>query len=182
MDLLLCLEHILSDFCFLFNQQNFALFQSLIIGFIANNGGGTLTSLYQLSCSETRYWSFVKFLSRGKWNADAIAAHLIKRIQQEFPIWVYIYDETKVIKTGTTQWGLHFFRNFSFQRRSINQSKFVFGHQFGTLGLLCQTATGWLLFPVWVKLMCPKMIRDKSNGSSFPLRFYVIRLSAPLQV
>ena len=127
MDLLLCLYKSLSDFCSLFNQQNFALFQSFIIGFVANSGGGTLTSLYQSSCSETRYRSFVKFLSRGKWNADAIAAHLIKRIRQEFLIWVYIYDGTKAIKTGTTQWGLHFFRNFSFQRRPINQSKYQFG-------------------------------------------------------
>ena len=102
MDFLLCLYKSLSDFCSLFNQQNFALFQSFIIGFVANSGGGTLTSLYQSSCSETRYWSFVKFLSRGKWNADAIAAHLIKRIRQEFLIWVYIYDGTKAIKTGTT--------------------------------------------------------------------------------
>ena len=164
MDLLLCLEKILSDFRSLFNQQNFALFQAFIFGFIANGGNGTLTSLYQSSCSQTRYWSFTKFLSRGKWDADAVAALIIKRLQNTFANWVYIYDETKAIKTGTTQWGLHFFRNFSFQRRSINQSKFVFGHQFGALGLLCQTATGWLLFPVWVKLMCPKTIRDKSNA------------------
>ncbi|RKU10411.1 hypothetical protein C6501_13735, partial [Candidatus Poribacteria bacterium] len=137
MNLLLCLEQIISDFRPLFNQQNFMLFQAFIFGFIANGGGGTLTSLYQSSCSQTRYWSFSKFLSRGKWDADVIAAHLIKRIQQEFPIWVYIYDETKAIKTGITQWGVHFFRNFSFYRRSRNQSKYQFGHQFGALGLLC---------------------------------------------
>ena len=40
----------------------------------------------------------------------------------------------------------------------------MFGHQFGALGLLCETATGWMLFPVWVKLMCPKTLRDKSNA------------------
>lgn len=164
MDLLLCLEKIISDFRPLFNQQNFMLFQAFIFGLIANGGGGTLTSIYQSSCSHTRYWSFPKFLSRGKWDADAVAAHLIKRIQQAFPVWVYIYDETKAIKTGITQWGLHFFRNFSFYRRSINQSKYQFGHQFGALGLLCQTTTGWTLFPVWVKLMCPQKIRDKSNA------------------
>ena len=164
MDLLLCLEKILSDFRSLFNQQNFALFQAFIFGFIANGGDGTLTSLYQSSCSQTRYWSFAKFLSRGKWDADAVATHLIKLVQQVYANWVYIYDETKAAKIGKSQWGLHFFRNFSFQRRSINQSKFVFGHQFGALGLLCETATGWMLFPVWVKLMCPKTLRDKSNA------------------
>ena len=164
MDLLFCLQHILSDFCFLFNPQNFSLFQAFIFGFIANEGNSTLTGLYQSSFSQTRYWSFAKFLSRGKWDADAVAAHLIKQVQQVFPNWVYIYDETKAIKTGKSQYGLHFFRNFSFQRRNINQSKFQFGHPFGALGLLCKTATGHILFPVWVKLMCPKTLRDKSNA------------------
>ena len=37
-----CLGDILSDFRHLFNQQNFALFQAFIFGFIANSGRGTL--------------------------------------------------------------------------------------------------------------------------------------------
>ena len=164
MDLLFCLESILSDFRHLFNQQNFALFQAFIFGFIANNGRGTLTELYQCSASETQYWSFPKFLSRGQWNADAVAALLIRRIQCDFPQWVYVYDETKALKTGISQWGLHFFRNFSYQRHRVNQSKFHYGHEFGALGLLCQTATQWHLFPVWVKLILPQSIRDKSQA------------------
>ncbi len=44
----------------------------------------------------------------------------------------------------------------------MNQSKFHYGHEFGALGLLCQTATQWHLFPVWVKLILPQSIRDKS--------------------
>ena len=163
MDLLFCLESILSDFRYLFNQQNFALFQAFIVGFIANRGNqGTLTELYQASASETKYWSFPKFLSRGQWNADAVAARLIKSIQGCFTQWVYVYDETKALKTGKSQWGLHFFRNFSYQKHRVNQSKFHYGHEFGALGLLCQTPTQWLLFPVWVKLILPQSIRDKS--------------------
>ena len=63
MDLLFCLGDILSDFRHLFNQQNSALFEAFIFGFIANRGNrGTLTELYQSSGSETQYWSFPKFL------------------------------------------------------------------------------------------------------------------------
>lgn len=164
MDLLFCLESILSDFRHLFNQQNFALFQAFIFGFIANRGNGTLTELYQSGTSETKYWSFPKFLSRGQWNADAVAALLIRRIQHLFDDWVYVYDETKALKTGKTQWGLHFFRNFSYQKHRVNQSKFHYGHEFGALGLLCQTPTQWHLFPVWVKLILPQSIRDKSDA------------------
>ena len=164
MDLLFYLESILSDFRHLFNQQNFALFQAFIFGFIANRGNGTLTELYQLSVSETKYWSFPKFLSRGKWNADAVAALLIKRIQRDFTHWVYVYDETKALKTGKAQWGLHFFRNFSYQKGRVNPSKFHYGHEFGALGVLCQTPREWLLFPVWVKLILPESIRDKSQA------------------
>ena len=32
----------------------------------------------------------------------------------------------------------------------------------GALGLLCRTTTDWLLFPVWVKLILPQTLRDKS--------------------
>lgn len=164
MNLLFCLGDILSDFRLLFNQQNFLLFQAFIFGFIANRGNGTLTELYQCSASETKYWSFPKFLSRGRWSADAVAALLIKRIQPLFEEWVYVYDETKALKTGTSQWGLHFFRNFSYQKHRVNQSKFHFGHEFGALGLLCATATDWQFFPVWVKLIVPQTIRDKTDA------------------
>ena len=71
------------------------LFQAFIIGFITNGGGGTLTSLYQSGCSQTRYWSFTKFLSRGKWDADAVAALMMKLLQQAKEIWVYVYDEMR---------------------------------------------------------------------------------------
>ena len=164
MNLLFCLESILTDFRHLFNKQNFSLFKALIFGFIGNTGSGTLTNLYQSSGSERRYWSFVKFLSRGNWDADAVATLLIKRLQQHFAAWVYVYDTTKALKTGKSQWGLHFFRNFSYQKHRVNQSKFHFGHEFGALGVLCSTATERLLFPVWVKLISPQTIRDKSDA------------------
>ena len=164
MNLLSCLGDILSDFRHLFNPQNFALFEAFIFGFIANSGRGTLTELYQASGSQTRYGSFPKFLSRGKWDADAVAVLLIRRLQQLFEDWVYVYDETKVLKTGKSQWGLHFFRNFRYQKGRVNPSKFHYGHEFGALGLLCRTAAAWQLFPVWVKLIAPQTLRDKSGA------------------
>ena len=106
----------------------------------------------------------MKFLSRGKWDADAVAQRLIKLLQQRFDNWVYVYDETRAIKTGEQQFGLHFFRNHRYQKRNTNQSKFHFGHQFGALGLLCTTVTETILFPVWVKLICPKTHRDNSGS------------------
>ena len=164
MHLLLHLESILSDFRFMFNSQNFALFQAFIYGFITHTREGTLTQLYQSSASQTRYWSFPKFLSRGKWDPDAVAAHLIGSIQGIFDTWVYVYDETQALKTGDSQWGLHFFRNFSYQKHRVNQSKFHYGHEFGALGLLCATPTQWRLFPVWVKLIVPQTLRDKKDA------------------
>ena len=164
MHLLLHLESIVSDFRHLFNQQNFSLFQAFIFGFITQTNGGALTALYQSSGSQMRYWSFPKFLSRGKWDTDAVAMCLIKKIQQVFADWVYVYDATQALKTGKSQWGLHFFRNFSYQRHGVNQSKFHFGHEFGALGLLCATPTEWMLFPVWVKLIVPQTLRDKGDA------------------
>ena len=164
MNLLFCLEDILSYFRPLFNQQNFSLFQAMICGFIANTHGGTLTGLYQSSFSETKYWSFTKFLSRGVWDVDAVAARLVEKIQEVFPDWVYVYDLTSAVKTGKQQYGLHFFRNLKYQKGRMNQSKFHFGHEFAALGLLCQTATQWMLFPVWVRLIVPGKLRDKGDA------------------
>ena len=90
MHLLLHLDGILSDFRFMFNSQNFALFQAFIYGFITHTGQGTLTQLYQSRGTQTRYGSFPKFLSRGKWDADAVATHLMKYLQARFPQWVYV--------------------------------------------------------------------------------------------
>ena len=165
MHLLLHLESIVSDFRHLFNQQNFALFQAFLFGFMTHIPGGSLTDLYQSSRAQTRYWSFPKFLSRGKWEvSDAVAACLMKKIQRVFPDWVYVYDETHARKTGSSQYGLHFFRNFSYQRHRVNQSKFHHGHEFGALGLLSATPKEWLLFPVWVKLIVPQSLRDKTDA------------------
>ena len=117
MHLLLHLESIVSDFRFMFNSQNFALFQACLYGFITHTGTGTLTQLYQARRTQTRYGSFPKFLSRGNSDADALAAHLTKYLQARFPHWVYVYDQTHAVKTRGSQWGLHFFRNFSYCRR-----------------------------------------------------------------
>ena len=157
-------NRILTDFRHLFNTQNFALFHAVIIGLIAHSGRGTVTSIYQARPSSKRYGSFVKFLARGKWDADAVAIQLLKRIQTHFPDGVYVYDDTKAIKTGKTQWGLYFFRNFRYQKRNVNPSKYHLGHQFGALGWLCDTAKELLLFPVWVKLICAQTMRDKSDA------------------
>lgn len=95
----------------------------------------------------------IKFLSRGKWDADAVAKRLLEFLQATFENWVYVYDETHAKKTGKAQFGLHFFRNYRYQKR--NQSKFHWGHQFAALGLLCMTAAQTILFPVWVKMIVP---------------------------
>ena len=164
MHLIFCLVDILTQFRSLFNRQNFALFCTFIVGLITHRHRATLTGIYQAVRPKVGYGSLVKFLSRGKWDNDAVAQRLIKLLQQRFDNWVYVYDETRAIKTGEKQFGLHFFRNHRYQKRNTNQSKFHFGHQFGALGLLCTTVTETILFPVWVNLICPKTHRDNSGS------------------
>ena len=162
MDLIFCLSTILTEFRPLFNRQNFALFCTFILGLITHRRQATLTEIYQAVRPKSGYGSLVKFLSRGKWDADAVAKRLIQLLQTRFDKWVYVYDETHAVKTGNQQFGLHFFRNHRYQKRNTNQSKFHHGHQFGALGLLCRTVTETILFPVWVKLICPETDRDNS--------------------
>jgi len=139
----------------LFTSQGYALFCAFIMGFIFCPGRKTVTGIYQAGRPKSRYWSLVKFLSRGKWDQDALAVYLIRLLQGIFKNWVYVYDETYAVKTGKSQFGLHFFPNHRYQKRNKNQSKFHWGHQFAALGLLCLTVSQALLFPVWVKMLLP---------------------------
>ncbi len=100
MDLIFCLHQIVTEFRPLFNQQSFELFCAFIEGLIIGHSPQTVTSIYQASRPNVRYWSMVKFLSRSKWSADAVAKCLLRVLQQTFDNWVYVYDETKAIKTG----------------------------------------------------------------------------------
>ena len=99
------------------------------------------------------------------WDVDAVATRLIEKGQDVFTDWVYVYDLTSALKTGKKQYGLHFFRNFKYQKGRVNPSKFHFGHEFAALGLLCQkVSTQWVFFPVWVRLMVPRKLRDKGDA------------------
>ena len=108
MSLIFCLTTILTEFRPLFNRQNFTLFCTFILGLITHRRQATLTEIYQAVRPKSGYGSLVKFLSRGKWDADAVAKRLIQLLQDRFDKWVYVYDETQAIKTGTKQFGLHF--------------------------------------------------------------------------
>lgn len=155
MDFFFHLTEILLYFRPLFNSQNFALFCAFIYGFLFYPGRKTVTGLYIGSQPKSCYWSLIKFLSRGKWDADVVAKRLLELLQTVFKHWVYVYDETHAQKTGKAQFGLHFFRNHRYQKRNTNQSKFHWGHQFAALGLLCFTVSQTVLFPVWVKMLLP---------------------------
>ena len=155
MNMLSDLTEVLSVFRPLFTNQGYALFCAFIMGFIFCPGRKTVTGIYQASKPKSRYWSLVKFLSRGKWDADAVAQRLIQMMQKVFDNWVYVYDETHAVKTGKSQFGLHFFRNHKYRKGNRNQSKFHWGHQFAALGLLCLSASQTILFPVWVKMILP---------------------------
>ena len=184
METFVLLEAVLYRFRDLLGSQNFALFcaylpvrvartQTGVWGVITCRGPHTVSEIYQASGCETQYWSLIKFLSRGKWDWQAVCGRLIWVILSYLPVrctlacaqrasrqtglpqWVYIYDHTHAIKTGKKQFGLHFFRNHRYRKRNTNQSKFHWGHEFAGLGILGLTSVGALLFPVWVQLLTP---------------------------
>lgn len=108
-----------------------------------------------------RIGCFLSFYSVGN-GADKVASVLTHQVQNVFCKGVYVYDETYATKTGKSQYGLHFFRNTSYQTHNKNQSKFHYGHQFGALGWLCETPVGSRVFPLSVRVMCPSKKRDSS--------------------
>ena len=155
MNVISSINDLLTFFQPLFNSQGYALFCAFIMGILCYPKRKTITGIYQACPSKSKYWSMVKFLSRGKWDVNALAQKLLSLIQKHYENWVYIYDETHAIKTGKAQFGLHFFRNYRYQIKNRNQSKFHWGHQFAALGLLCFTAGQAILFPIWVKMIIP---------------------------
>jgi len=143
---------ILGAFRHLFNTQSYALFSAFILGIMFSNERRTITGICKATDTK-KYWSMIKFLSRSKWNSDALAITLIKLLQSIIRDWVYVYDETHAIKTGKSQFGLHFFPNHKYNLKNKNQSKYHWGHQFAALGLLSVSQA--ILFPVWVKMLIP---------------------------
>ena len=135
MPLIFCLVDILTQFRPLFNRQNFALFCTFIIGLITHRHRATLTGIYQAVRPKVGYGSLVKFLSRGKWDSDAVAQRLIKLLQERFDNWVYVYDETRAIKTGEEQFGLHFFRNHRYQKRKQQSIEVSLGSSVWRIGV-----------------------------------------------
>ena len=150
------LDPLLYRFRDLFGSQNFYLFCAYVWGVITCTGHRhTVSEIYQASLSDTRYWSFIKFLSRGVWDWQKVCGRLIWIVLAYLPNRLYIYDHTHTIKTGSEQFGLHFFKNHRYRKGNTNQSKFHWGHEFAALGVLGLTGVGALLFPVWVKLLEP---------------------------
>jgi len=158
LDTFALLDQIVYSFRGLFGSQNFALFYAYVWGVILCGGRHTVSGIYQAERSQTRYWSLVKFLSRGRWEIERVVWHLIELILSYVSDRVYVYDQTHTIKTGKKQHGLHFFHNHRYRKGNTNQSKFHWGHQFAGLGILTITASAAYLFPVWVKLLAPEAL------------------------
>lgn len=160
---LLCLDTMLSNFACLFKHNNFTHFRNFVIGLINNtHARATVTNVYQSGAKSKSYWALLKFLSRGEWCVNKASTFLTQHVQTIYNKGVYVYDETHAVKAGSKQYGLHFFRNAAYQARNKNQSKFHHGHQFGALGWLCQTPIGTRIFPLVVRVMCPKTENDTS--------------------
>ena len=152
------LDGVVYAFRDLFGSQNFALFSAYVWGLILCEGRHTVSGIYLASPPQSRYWSLVKFLSRGQWDETQVVQRLIGLLLEYVTDWVYVYDHTHAIKTGKKQFGLHFFRNHRYRKRNTNQSKFHWGHQFAGLGLLGLDGLTARLFPVWVHLLDPKVL------------------------
>ncbi|NIT13160.1 MAG: transposase [Candidatus Dadabacteria bacterium] len=153
METLALLDTLLYRFQDLFGSQNFALFCAYVYGVILCQGRHTISNIYLAGQPQTRYWSSVKFLNRGKWDEEGVVQRLIGVIVPYLEAWVYVYDQTHTTKTGKKQFGLHFFKNHRYRLRNTNQSKFHWGHEFAGLGIVGITEAGCYLFPVFVKLL-----------------------------
>ena len=162
MDPLFRLETMLSDYKYLFKHNNFNHFCTFVTGLINTPHRGTMTQVYESGTKSASYWPLPKYLSRGKWCADKVAAVLTCQVQSVFNEGVYVYDETHAINDGAQQYGSHYFRNTRYQKRNKNQSKFHHGQEFGALCWLCETPQGPRAFPLSVRVMCPAKKRDVS--------------------
>ena len=109
METFVLLEAVLYRFRDLLGSQNFALFCAYVWGVITCRGPHTVSEIYQASGCETQYWSLIKFLSRGKWDWQAVCGRLIWVILSYLPVrctqtglpqWVYIYDHTHASRRG----------------------------------------------------------------------------------
>ena len=149
-------DSIIYTFREVFGRAHLMHFSAYIWGSLLCTGRHTISNVYLAGAPSSSYWALVKFISRARWEPLAVSRHLVGLILLYVPQWVYVYDHTHAIKTGTKQARLHFFRNHRYRKRNTNQSKFHWGHQFAALGLLARLSPNVsVLFPVWVKLLAP---------------------------
>ena len=78
------LETMLSDYKCLFKHNNFNHFCTFATGLINTPYRGTMTQVYQSGTKSASYWTLPKYLSRGKWCADKVAAVLTCQVQSVF--------------------------------------------------------------------------------------------------
>ena len=71
------LDGVVYAFRDLFGSRNFALFSAYLWGVILCQGRHTVTGIYLAGQPEGRYWSLVKFLSRGQWDETMVVQRLI---------------------------------------------------------------------------------------------------------
>jgi len=76
MNIISSINDLLTFFQPLFNSQGYVLFCGFIMGILCQPKRKTITGIYLASPSKKKYWSMVKFLSRGKWNPDDLAKTL----------------------------------------------------------------------------------------------------------
>ena len=173
MNLLSCLADILSSFRRLFNLQNFALFQAMICGTLLLIHTVEHSPVFINQVSQRRSPGLGRSFSPEGCGMLILLLHASLKRDRKYSPTGFMFMISRVlskqvrsaVQTGKKQYGLHFFRNFKYQKGRVNPSKFHFGHEFAALGLLCQTvSTQWILFLVWVRLIVPKKLRDKGDG------------------
>ena len=82
------LDTVVYAFRDLFGSQNFALFYAYVWGVILCEGRHTVTGIYLAGQPASRYWSLVKFLSRGRWDETQVVQRLIGLLLEYLPDWV----------------------------------------------------------------------------------------------
>jgi hypothetical protein len=144
----------------LFTRPSFEYFTAFMRCFMGSDQKKCVTTVFWESLSEKHFSTFYRFLSQYRWSLKALCQTTLRLLIEIFALsksvsvdgksWlIAILDETKTKKWGTKIFGTSWHFNHAKQK---NEGRHFFGHQWVIIGLLIETTSRWVFFPLYALL------------------------------
>ncbi|WP_200905877.1 transposase [Paenibacillus sp. IHB B 3415] len=137
-------------------QATFEWFVVLVIGFMLRSDHLGVTSVIRdLSLNSHCYETLLHFFSSSGWSTPALRQKWLQVVRQHAPLLVIdhrvvlVGDGKKQTKEGRRMPGV---KKLYQESENISKKDYIFGHLFGTIGILVGDSRKWFCLPLFMNL------------------------------